>query len=71
MLVKHQVRLDHNEAGDPITEEVCFETPKGSVFSESGDPITEGYYMPLAIWEDMGKPEEITLTVEPGDHLNR
>lgn len=28
------------------------------------------YFMDLATWTDMGSPDEITVTVEPGDKLN-
>lgn len=30
----------------------------------------ESYWMDLSLYEDMGQPAAITLTVEPGDLLN-
>ncbi len=27
-------------------------------------------YMDLDVWDDMGKPDTITVTIEPGDLLN-
>ena len=26
--------------------------------------------LPTADWEDLGRPDTITVTIEPGDHLN-
>lgn len=27
-------------------------------------------HLPIAEWEDLGEPDQITVTVEPGDRLN-
>lgn len=36
---------------------------------EDGD-IPDTVYISWADWEDMGRPEVVTVTVEPGDLLN-
>lgn len=35
-----------------------------------GDEEQRYWYIDPGAWEDMGKPEKITLTIEPGDRLN-
>ena len=37
---------------------------------ESIGEIVEAYRMPLDVWEEMNRPETITVTVEIGDTLN-
>lgn len=44
---------------------VCFDT-EGNDFESSGYP-EESYDFPRSVFEEMGQPEVITLTVEPGD----
>lgn len=37
------------------------------------EDASDGYpmvFFPRATWEDMGEPQEITVTLEPGDRLN-
>lgn len=31
----------------------------------------EEHFLPKEIWEEMGRPDSITVTVRPGDHLNK
>lgn len=38
---------------------------------EDQTPSSEAFYLAVPVWDDMGQPAEITLTVEPGDKLNR
>lgn len=35
------------------------------------DDAKDQYFMPKDMWEDMGRPMRITLSVEPGDALNK
>lgn len=35
-----------------------------------GDEDGRNWMMGVLAWEDMGKPEKITVTIEPGDLLN-
>lgn len=40
-------------------------------FTVDGDPSSmEVYYLDRGVWEEMGRPAAITVTVEPGDTLN-
>lgn len=39
-------------------------------FSYGDEDHPDFYYMDADLWEDMGKPEAITITVVPGDLLN-
>jgi hypothetical protein len=62
-LLKTEVTLvlvDSNDHGDGV-ERVAF-----------GSPSDERYYLcfPRREWRDMGKPDQITVTIEPGDRLN-
>ncbi len=41
-----------------------------SVFSYGGDDTPTFFTIPTGAWEDMGKPERITITITPGDGLN-
>lgn len=43
-----------------------------AVFGDDGESETprEELHMPFGKWEEMGRPTEITVTVEPGDKLN-
>lgn len=36
---------------------------------EDGD-VPHTHYLPRDVWEDFGRPDTITLTVDPGDRLN-
>lgn len=45
----------------PRAEQVLFAPDEGE-----GTEV----FMPRAAWKDMGRPDEITVTVKPGDHLN-
>jgi hypothetical protein len=48
--------------------------PAGPVIfsdAEDQDPdVTETVYLPLEVWREMGEPDSVTVTVEPGDRLN-
>ena len=37
---------------------------------DTGDPYCTAIDLPAAYWEDFGRPDTITITIEPGDHLN-
>lgn len=55
-----------------IREEVCALGPEYQAFSyvdEDGE-LDSGVHIHTSDWEDMGYPEEVTVTIEPGDHLN-
>ena len=36
----------------------------------SGEAPTHTVYVERVAWRDMGEPDTITVTIEPGDHLN-
>ena len=54
-LDRAEVRFDHDPHG------LTFEERQG---------LCEAYVMSFEDWAQMGKPEVITITVEPGDRLN-
>lgn len=67
ILIKHQTVLvrDVQPEIELSTEEILF------VQEEKRDICgSDGYFLPLTLWEEMGKPEIITVQVEPGDKLN-
>lgn len=37
---------------------------------DEDDDVPDTVYLRREMWEDMGRPETITMTVKPGDHLN-
>ena len=36
----------------------------------AGEAPTHTVYVERVAWRDMGEPDTITATIEPGDHLN-
>lgn len=40
-----------------------------AVFSDDGDN-PKFLHLPGEVWDDMGTPTQITVTIEPGDRLN-
>ena len=51
------------------------ETPTHARFAyavalAAGEAPTHTVYVERAAWRDMGEPDTITVTIEPGDHLN-
>lgn len=36
---------------------------------EDGD-LPHTHYLPRDVWEDLGRPDAITVTIDPGDLLN-
>lgn len=41
------------------------------VVFEYGDELTSlFFYMDAEAWQDIGQPKSITITIQPGDHLN-
>lgn len=41
------------------------------LFAELDDITRPIVSVPVDVWEDMGMPGEITVTIEPGDRLNQ
>lgn len=39
-------------------------------YRDDDDPHPRAYQMPLDDWVEMGSPDIITITIEPGDLLN-
>jgi hypothetical protein len=39
-------------------------------FAQDEEPFTALVSLSEEAWDDMGRPETITVSVEPGDHLN-
>jgi len=65
-LVRIQTVLRHWQPSqvDPRTEIFVQETGEG----DDGRPYRMG--VPRDIWGDLGEPEYITVTIDPGDRLN-
>lgn len=57
---ERRLRLDGPSADFTITDGVRFLDGEGNV----------GVLLRNATWRDMGEPNEITVTIEPGDRLN-
>lgn len=61
ILTKHRVVLqgdgDSPDAGERSLHFAALESP-------------DEHFLPRDVWEEMGKPETVTVTVRPGDHLN-
>lgn len=62
LLLKHQTVLGLSTTNGP---RVRFSRER----EEDGD-VNDTVYISRADWDDMGRPETITVTVEPGDLLN-
>lgn len=58
MLLKHEALLDLD--GDVTGKRVCFS------WCEDADFVM----LDIDVWLDMGRPKQITVTIEPGDRLN-
>lgn len=45
---------------------------EGTTFANGFDETeaTVGLALTREVWEDLGKPSQITMTIEPGDKLN-
>lgn len=54
-----------DESGE---NDICFDNDEDAEPGDEG--YMESYYMDSDIWKQMGKPDEITITVQPGDVLN-
>jgi hypothetical protein len=57
-VTRHQIRLEWTHTDDECAEFVNPDRPD------------ELYYMPLELWGEMDKPEEITLRVLPGEQFD-
>ena len=64
ILSKTEVILDHD--GDTPTHARFAYDPDIA----SGEAPTHTVYVERVAWRDMGEPDTITVTIEPGDHLN-
>ena len=64
-LNESQTVLDRSDSSDS-DEEVYFD--KGD--DEPSPSNLRDLYIPRQMWEDMGNPDKITVTVVPGDALN-
>ena len=64
LLSKTQTVLDRD--GDTATH-VRFAY---AVALAAGEAPTHSVYVERVAWRDMGEPDTITVTIEPGDHLN-
>lgn len=60
VLIKHSVILHQRSRPNPSS---------GVLYGRIS-PEVESYRMPIEVWEEMKRPETITLTVEIGDTLN-
>lgn len=63
MMTKHQTIMQMSE-GQAFTGLVIFEQ------EEIDGEVTEQVCITEQNWEDLGNPDVITVTVEPGDILN-
>lgn len=66
MMTKHEVvlSLHPTQKSEEFTYFSAFEP-------NFPDEQTDGYYMPVSHWREMCYPEQITITVQPGDTLNQ
>lgn len=50
--------------------ELATVTSLRAIFTDPDDDSAVGATLDAEIWEDMGRPKDITVTFEPGDKLN-
>lgn len=62
MLTKHRTILHYWTTSMGLTSFLTRDEDTGSV--------VEAHELPEDVWVDMGSPDTITVTVEPGDLLN-
>ncbi len=65
MITKHEtVMLLEEEKSDERTEKIVFTNDDGT------SDLVETFNMDWDVWVRMNRPDTITVTVVPGDHLN-
>ena len=69
--ISKTTRLLNHDPDLSDAHEAVYVTPT----DDDGDHPTGGTHtttvrVPLLDWEDLGRPTTITVTIEPGDHLN-
>lgn len=64
-MVKHSVILNQMTRPNPRNG-----VGYGVLGPETPGEQIEAYRMPIDVWEEMNRPETITITVEIGDTLN-
>lgn len=64
IVIKHRsvATLSHGGIGDDVR--VFFD-----VYDDDGASL-DTLGLRRDVWEEMGKPDTVTISVEPGDHLN-
>lgn len=69
IITKHQTILSDLIFPDAEDQSVLFVKPADDP-TEDAVIAVEVYGLPRDLWEEMGSPDQITITVQPGDHLN-
>jgi hypothetical protein len=65
-VTKH-VTIMHKATEQPFAESIIFDN---SDPDDSGGWVPDQYLCDVDMWDDLGQPDTITVTVEPGDLLN-
>lgn len=65
ILTKHRVVLGLQE---PVAEPIEGQFADFVIGEEGGTDVH--LVLPAEVWDHMGRPETVTVTVRPGDHLN-
>lgn len=63
-------KLLHHDPGLSDAHEAVYVTPPDDDGNPTGVAPTTTVCIPLLDWDDLGRPDTITVTIEPGDHLN-
>lgn len=63
------VHLDKREVVLIKVEEFCNDDMFFDAYTVDNEML-EALHMPRSTWEAFGKPEKLTITIEPGDKLN-